>query len=204
MTKKKKLIISLISVVACIVIVVCVVLGVYYYSNSRKVSTPAITMSRYFSSTVVSDKKSSTGTLALSYFTGSRAATDTNAYFHHTTLTFSTELNWIYGMYLECVYFYFYCNRDITDLVATVTITGLDGNTYDASLPTDTYKVEQQIGINTNSGKGVLVKMNIDQSVVSLTSDCNLIISLENQDALDDANFKWTIYGLQVYGEHRI
>ena len=204
MTKKKKILIACLSVAACIIVAVSVTLGLYFgLKDRRDVKMPPILMTDYYSSTV---RSNSVGDLPLQTFISSKPTTSSKAFSRHRTLTFSGELNMLGGMYLECVYFYFYCNTTKADLVVTVSVTGLTaGNSDSTGLPEGSHQMKQDLSINAIAGKGMLMRMDIDKTVLGAASgsDTSLIISLENEPALINADFAWTVYGVQVYGEHR-
>lgn len=205
MTKKKKILIASLSVAACIIIAVSVTLGLYFgLKNRRDVKTKPLIMTDYYSITV---RSNSVGDLPLQTFIGKKPETNGKAYSRHTTLTFSGELGMLGGMYLECVYFYFYCNTTKADLVVTVSVTGLKaGNSDSTGLPAGSNKMEQKLSVNTKAGKGMLMRMNINQTVLDASngSDTTLVISLKDEtELMQNADFVWTVYGVQVYGEHR-
>jgi len=165
----------------------------------RNVHTPAISMTRYFLDSVNSSYKTDYGssgstTLHLPSFVGTKK--DETTMLRHNLLTFSGDSNWLDGMYIECVYFYVVANEDLVEKQLSFVMFGLDGGNYDVTA--ETYKVEQNsIGISAKAGEGKLVRVDIGHKATTKT------MTIKFSFNPSDVDFKWTIYGLSVYGEHR-
>lgn len=172
-------------------------------NSGRNVTLPQINNSRYLSaqveSTYLSSGYSRTGNINLASF--STQQVDTTSVRAHKTLKF-VGTSWIYKMYIEAVYFYFYCTKDIKLNDFKFTMVDLDGgNTEDSTLPEGTYKVEQVISLSAKAEKGYLVRVDIGHT--ALNEDFSIELSMANESAFDGECF-WTIYGLAIYGETRI
>ena len=166
---------------------------------SRDVSTQALTMTRYFKSNVVSAYGiNKTKEYSLVNFTGENANLGTMA--AHKSLTFSGINDWLYRKYIERVYFYVYTTHTTNIEQLKVTFTSLDGGETDNTI--NGYKVSETVAVNVEANKGTLVRVDIGHTVT--LDDAQLIFKLDDEKFSYDtnyANFKWTIYGLQVYGE---
>ena len=174
----------------------CVLFGC---KNESPVSTPAINMERYFSGVVESSPLGSgTVNYNLSQFLGDTVDQSTVA--KHKTIKFSRNGTWLTGMFIERVYFYVYCDKEMTDGQLEFLITGLDGGTYDPTLPEGTYKVEKNIGVATSAGGSYLVGVDVNHRV--LQDGFSLVLNFT--DDLDFGTFNWSIYKLTVYGEIRL
>lgn len=191
--KKLKNIIILLCVCLCSLFVAC-------DNGGRHVNTPAIDMSRYFMSTVKSYHKASAGeyytedNFALKSFVGEKPNASTM--YMHTYVQFSGDTPWMTGMYIECVYFYVVADADINEEQLSFVMYGLDGGIYDTEA--SKYKVEQNsIGISGKANVGRLVRVDINHKA---TSD-GLMIEIHFNPSV--VGYKWTIYGLSVYGETR-
>ena len=180
-------------------ITLCFLCVLAFTGCGRNVSTSPLTMDRYFNSKVTSKySTNSTKSYNLSSFTAQN--TDENTLALHKSLQFTGVTNWLYSMYLECVYFYFYSTKSVEVNQLKVTVTALDGGITDLNLPDGTYKVEQIVSFNASKNKGVLVRVDIGKNVCN--SDLTLTLALEDENLLN-TDFSWTIYGLQTYGETR-
>ena len=183
--KLKKIIISVLCFICIFSLVGC---------NKRDVNLPAITMSRYFKSTVVSRYNNANTDYKLSSFTAESA--DTSTIKLHRNLKFTGITNWIYNMEIECVYFYFYSTKSIEVNQLVFTMTALDGGLSDDTL--NNYKVQETLAFNAEKNDGVLLRVNIGHRVTM--DDLTMTIALEDEN-LVNMDFGWTIYGLQVYGD---
>ena len=163
--------------------------------SKRDVTTPALTMSRYFKPTVVSRYNNKNTDYNLSEFTGNEVNTETLKL--HNSLKFVGVTNWIYNMYIECVYFYFYSTKTIEVNQLTFTMTALDGGVSDDST-INTYKVQETVSCHAKKNEGVLLRVNVGHKVT--LDELNMTIALEDENLLT-MDFGWTIYGLQVYGD---
>lgn len=162
--------------------------------DKRDVTTPPITMSRYFNSKVVGRVDNKNVDYKISSFIGKTPDEDTIAL--HESLQFAGVTNWIYNMYVECVYFYFYSSKSVEVNQLTFTMTALDGGVTDSTI--NNYKVEEVLSLNANKNEGVLLRVNIGHRVTE--DDLSLTIALQDEKLLN-TQFGWTIYGLQVYGD---
>ena len=162
--------------------------------DRRDVDTPALNMSRYFKSTVISRANNKSTDLNLSSFIADKPDIDTLKL--HSKLQFTGITNWISNMYVECVYFYFYSTKAVEVNQLLFTMTSLDGGKSDNTL--NNYKVEEVLAFNASKNKGVLVRVDIGHTVTN--DELTLKIQLEDENLLN-TDFSWTIYGLQVYGD---
>lgn len=160
----------------------------------RNVTTKPLEMERYYNSKVIS-KYSTSGKKEYNLSSFIANEVDSDTLFGHTSLTFNGVTNWLYGMYVECVYFYFYSSKAVEVNQLEFKITELEGGTEDITL--NKYKVEEILSLNAPKEEGVLLRVNVNQRV----SNNESVIEIKLNDALVDYN--WTIYGLQVYGETR-
>lgn len=179
-----------------LLIAILCMLCVFSFSGcSRNVNTDPLSMGRYYNEKVTSTYSfSKTTYYSLSNFTGKSVNKDTLLL--HKTLTFNAT-NWLYCMNIECVYFYVYANKDVNINQLTFTMTGLDGGEEDSRL--NSKKVEEVVSVKAKKNKGVLVRVDIGHTVELDAS--SIVLSLGDEDLVTDSSFKWTIYGLQVYGD---
>lgn len=155
----------------------------------------ALTMSRYFNSTVESGYNSSSKKYNLSSFVANKPDTDTMR--AHTYLKFTGVSNWIYDMNIEYVTFYFYCSKTVEVNQLQFKMTGLDGG--ESNLTLSSKYVSKILAFNATKEKGLQLRVDIGHRA---TMD-ELAINLEMQDEniRNNDDFEWTIYGLQVYGD---
>lgn len=190
--KTKSLLGIILAVCCCFVLVACSGAG-------RNVKTKAITMTTYFNETVKVNNSSS-DTYNISAFTGDSVDTDTLST-SNKTLTFTGSSSWIYGMYIECIYFYLYTTKTVEINNLKITMTDLDSGEEDATLPEGTYKLQQTFAVNTEKEKGKLIRIDIDKTALAQT--LTLTFDLSGEAMVTSGDYNWTIYGLTVYGEHR-
>lgn len=149
-----------------------------------------IVLSRYFGDTVESQNAES----GYNYFHLTQFAqdqVDTSTMKRHSLLTFSGDRDWITGMYVKSIYFYVVADTKLVDEQLSFVMYGL-GNWDEAS---NKHKYEEpNIGITTEANQSQLVRLNINCRV---TED----VSIQLKFVQNSVNFKWTIFGLKVYGE---
>ena len=172
--------------------------------GGRNVTLPKINSTRYLASTVATTYVENNVTLgpknmSLSYFIENQVNKDSLK--AHKTLVFKGT-SWMYKMYIEAVYFYFYCSDDKPINQLEFTMVDLDGGQDDdTSLPEGTYRVHQKIAIDAKSHKGCLVRVDIGHKV--LDQEFSITLSMANETSFN-GSYSWTIYGLAIYGETRI
>lgn len=126
-----------------------------------------------------------------------------------TEIKITAKSAWVYKMYIDCIYFYVYANADATtEMVVNVTITNL----------VDEDKIGQQNAIETieetcslipQKDDSVLCKVNVNKTVATATG-CTITFDINNSingtvadDEGEATDFRWMIYGLEFYAEHR-
>ena len=190
--KTKSLFSILLAICCCFILVGCT-------NNGRNVKTKAITMNTYFSETVKVNNSSS-DTYNLSAFTSDNVDTNT-LLTDNKKLTFTGVSNWIYGMYIECVYFYLYTTKSVEINSLKITMTDLDSGEEDSTLPEGTYKLEETFAVIADKQQGKLIRIDINKTALNQT--LTLTIDLSGEPMVASGDYNWTIYGLTVYGEHR-
>lgn len=163
--------------------------------SRRNVTTPALTMTRYFKSTAVSRCNNKNTDYNLSSFIADEP--DTSTLKLHNHLIFAGINNWLYNMHVECVYFYFYSTKSIEVNQLVFTMTALDGGVSD-DVTINTYKVQETLSFHAKKDEGILLRVNVGHKVTM--DDLSMTIALEDENLLN-MDFSWTIYGLQVYGD---
>ena len=126
-----------------------------------------------------------------------------------TEIKITAKSAWVYKMYIDCIYFYVYANAEATtEMVVNVTITNL----------VDEDKIGQQNAIETieetcslipQKDDSVLCKVNVNKTVATATG-CTITFDINNSingtvadDSGNATDFRWMIYGLEFYAEHR-
>lgn len=161
--------------------------------------TKAINIDRYFSSQVQSkygNNASMNENLKLSSFTGQNV--DVSTLKNRSSIIFTGETSWIYGMYIECIYVTFYCNKDIEINQLRCTITDLDSGETDSTLPENTHKQTTVLSGNVKRNTGYEFKVKVNKT--ALNSELTLTFALEDNV---DQSFEWTLYNFRVHGETR-
>ncbi len=116
-------------------------------------------------------------------------------------LSFEIKLNkdWIYGMNIEQITYYIYSNKDMVDVEFDLTLTGTEHGEATITNSTKTFKLTQQPYTLTKN-KGFKVVVNVNDKITLSTSDSVLTIKLS--DTFTDPGFEYTIYGLEITGQH--
>lgn len=184
-----------------LVLIVAIFCATIFVGCGRNVQSPAIKVSRYFNNSVsYTYTTNRTEKLNLSSFT--KNSVDNSTVGKQSTIQLTGENQWVYRLYVECIYFYFYCNQSVDIEQLVVTMTNLDSGTFDSTLPTGTYKKSTILAFKAKQNKGVLLRVDINQTIVSSSADCLLTLKLEHDELLSSSNdFKWSIYDLAIYGK---
>ena len=173
-------------------------------------SLPSINVSRYYGSGAITTLYNDTnkGQISIGDLTSSKVNTDTIG--SYVQIELSGNRNWLYKMYIDCITFYVYTNesRD-TEMIVNVSISNLadENNRNNAQ----TFSAEPA-RFKPTAGEATLCTINVGK-VVSSATDANSdflkfdILNCVNSTVADssgnETNFKWTIYGLTIYGESR-
>ena len=114
---------------------------------------------------------------------------------------------WIYKMYIDCITFYVYANKTTdVEMIINTTITNMadeddikNPSTFEA-LP---------LGIIPQENGSILCKIPVGKTVATATG-CTITFDINNSTSGTVADnegkitdFRWLIYGLEIYGEHR-
>lgn len=126
-----------------------------------------------------------------------------------TELTITAKSAWVYKMYIDCIYFYVYANEDATsEMIINVTITNLvDEDKIDSQNAIET--IEETCSLIPKKEESILCKVEVKKTVATATG-CTIKFDINNSingTIADDqgiaTNFRWMIYGLEIYAEHR-
>lgn len=175
------------------IILCCFCVFTFCGCNGRNVEYPAITMDRYLKATVVSRYNSSNTDMNLSSFIASEP--DESTIKLHTYIKFTGITNWIQGMYVECVYFYFYSTANVDINQLEFTMTSLK-NANDEDLTLNSGKLSTTLTCKAKKNSGVLLRVDVGHQITE--DEMTITIALEDENLSD---FGWTIYGLQMYGK---
>ena len=126
-----------------------------------------------------------------------------------TEIKVTAKNSWVYKMYIDCIYFYVYANEDATsEMVVNVTITNLvDEDKIGEQNAIET--VQETCSLIPQKDDSILCKVDVKKTVATATG-CTITFDINNSingTVADDAgkatDFRWMIYGLEFYAEHR-
>ncbi len=126
-----------------------------------------------------------------------------------TEISVTAKSAWVYKMYIDCIYFYVYANADATEqMVVNVKITNLvDEDKIGEQKAIET--IEETCSFVAKKEESVLCKVEVKKTVATATG-CTISFDIYNSTSgtvADDTgkatDFRWMIYGLEFYAEHR-
>ena len=126
-----------------------------------------------------------------------------------TEIIVTAKSAWVYKMYIDCIYFYVYANNDATtEMIINVTISNLvDENKINEQNAIET--VEKTCSLIPQKEGSVLCKVDVKKTIATATG-CTIKFDINNSingTVADDegraTDFRWMIYGLEFYAEHR-
>ena len=126
-----------------------------------------------------------------------------------TEIHVTAKSSWVYKMYIDCIYFYVYANADSTsEMIINVTITNLvDEDKIGEQNAIET--IEETCSLIAQKDDSVLCKVEVKKTVATATG-CKLTFDINNSinstvadDQGNATDFRWMIYGLEFYAEHR-
>lgn len=171
---------------------------------------PSINMATYYEATAKTSlyKEDRSGTINLSDLTAPNPNKDTLA--PYTQIILPGKLTWLYKMYIDCITFYVYTNEATdSEMIVNVSLTNMADENDRANV--STFKSEP-VSFKPEKDGSVFCKINVNKVIANATdpdSD-SLMIDILNSvngtvaDSVGNlTSFRWTIYGLTIYGESR-
>ena len=124
-----------------------------------------------------------------------------------TEIKLTAKSSWIYKMYIDCITFYVYANKTTeVEMIINTTITNL-ADENDIQNPS-TFEA-LPLGIIPQEDGSILCKIPVGKTVATATG-CTITFDINNSTSGTVADnegkitdFRWLIYGLEIYGEHR-
>ena len=167
---------------------------------------PSIDMPTYFktsvSSTIYKNNTTSNRTLALSQF---YSGADTSKFDKYLDFTFTANASWVYKLYIEKLEFYVITNTTPdTEMTFTIKISNL-AKEDNISSPSEIVETQSIYPTANEPYKLTLFVNRVVATAIGMTMSID--ISESSELLLDknnpENNFKWMIYGLNIFGEHR-
>lgn len=177
------------------------------FSGCSQSGLSPIDMSTYYKSTIETsiykNSSSSSKSLTLDKIT----ADSPNTSFMDKYIDFKVTANpsWVYKMYIEKIEFYVLTNESTeSQMAVSLSVTNLAKETDTTAADTFT-ELKSHVPVANSAQK---YTFEINQVVAKATGSTITIDISESSEILinkNDSNsdFKWMIYGLKVYGEHR-
>ena len=192
-----------------LIAIICVPTLVFCGCSKKKSDLPIINASVYFEESVSALTYNNSKEKKLELSTLIAEKPDPLNIDNFTEIKVTAKNVWVYKMYIDCIYFYVYANNDTTsEMIINVTITNL----------VDEDKISQQNAIETlqetcslipQKDDSILCKVDVKKTVATATG-CTITFDINNSingtvadDAGNATNFRWMIYGLEFYAEHR-
>lgn len=126
-----------------------------------------------------------------------------------TEIIVTAKSAWVYKMYIDCIYFYVYANSDtVEQMIVNVKITNLvDEDKISEASAIET--VEETCSFIPKKEDSVLCKVDVKKTVATATG-CTISFDIFNStsgtvadEKGNSTDFRWMIYGLEFYAEHR-
>ncbi len=187
-----------------IISLLCIPVIVLCGCSNKRSELPKIASAAYLENTVTYTSYDSTKeqTLDISEFLLDKVEPLNIRAFEQVTITAKSA--WIYKMYIDRIYFNFYSNKTTdSEMIIKLTMTNLV-NEENIGNSNSIETIELNFPFIAKAGGSVLCIFDIEKTVATATGSkitIDIYESLNND--LIASEFKWTIYGLEIYGEHR-
>ena len=124
-----------------------------------------------------------------------------------TEITITAKSAWIYKMYIDCISFYVYTNQGAdVEMIINTTITNL-ADENNISNPSTFESLP--LGLIPQPEGSILCVVEVKKTVATATG-CKITFDINNStngtvsdDQGNITDFRWMIYDLEIYGEHR-
>lgn len=190
-----------------LIAVICVPIIMFCGCSNKRSSLPKIDASVYFQSDVEVTVHNNTKTknIELSELTSTKV--DELNLDSFVELKLTANNSWIYKMYIDKIYFKVYTNQaSNVEMIVNVSITNL-ADENDISHPSNDFSIPCSF-VPKKDGS-TLCCVEVGKTVATATG-CNITFDIYNSTsgtvADNEGNttsFRWLIYDLEIYGEHR-
>lgn len=179
-------------------------------SNDPPSKLPAINIATYYNQTAkvtyLSEEESSG--LAVSSLT--EKDVDKNSLGQYVQIELLGNRTWLYKMYIDYITFYVYTNESRNvDMIVNVSISNV-ADENDRSNPETFTTGSDSPRFKPTANGATLCTVKVGKVVANATGEDKITFDILNSvnDTMLDANknptnFRWTIYGLTIYGESR-
>lgn len=192
-----------------LIMLICVPAIILCGCSKKKSNLPKIDASEYFENSVSALTYNSTNAKTLKFETLTAKNVNPLDVDNFTEIKITAKSALVYKMYIDCIYFYVYANNTTnTEMVINVSITNLvseDEISNENSIKT----IEETCSFIPKKNGSVLCKVDIQKTIATATG-CTITFDIYNStngtvadDNGNSTNFKWTIYDLSFYAEHR-
>lgn len=192
-----------------LIMLICVPAMMLCGCSKKKSSLPKIDASVYFEDTVSALTYNSANAKTLKLETLTAKKVDPLDIDNFTEIVVTAKSALVYKMYIDCIYFYVYANDTTdTEMVINVSITNLVAEDQ-ISVSNASQTIEETCSFVPKKNGSVLCKVDVQKTIATATG-CTITFDIYNStngtvadDNGDATNFRWTIYGLSFYAEHR-
>ena len=175
--------------------------------SDKRSKLPKIDASVYLEPTVVATTYNNTKTKNVELADLLNKKADPLNVDNFVELKVTASSTWIYKMYIDRIYFYVYTNEATNvEMIVNISITNL-ADENDISHPNDDFSKTCSFIPKAESSKLCYVDVN---KTVATATGCTITFDIYNSTsgtvADNEGNatsFRWMIYGLEIYGEHR-
>lgn len=197
---KSKILKSMIAILCLPVLLLC-------GCSDKRSKLPKINASAYFESSVSYTTYGNTKASTLEFEELIMTEPDPLNVNSFDEIKVTAKSAWVYKMYIDAIYFYVYANKAATtEMIVNVKITNL-ADEDNISKPSDDFAATCSLVPLANDS--VLCKVEVKKTIATATG-CTLsfdILNSTNGTVADDngkpTDFRWMIYGLEIYAEHR-
>ena len=178
-------------------------------SCSKETELPKIDASVYFESKVVVSTYNNTKTKNIDFADLILTEADPLNIDNYTEIKVTANSAWIYKMYIDKICFYVYTNQSAdVEMIVNVKMTNLVNESEIGSKDAIT-TIEETCSFIPQENGSILCTVDVQKTVATATG-CELSFDILNSTTGTVADeegkatdFRWMIYGLEFYAEHR-
>ena len=194
----KKSILKLFTLLLCLPLALC-------GCSKVKSKLDTIDLSVYYNNTVSCDVYGKTNSIAVGLNELTSKKPNKSIASAYTQFELRANSAWVYKLYIDYIYFKVYTNLDSSEMIVNVSITNL-ANEYDFENTNNDFTAECSLIPAEDDSFICEVKV---QKVIATATGSTITFDILNSPEVfhnsrgEEIGFKWLIYDLKFYAEHR-
>lgn len=190
-----------------LVVAICVPILMFCACSNKRSSLPKVDASVYFQESVQASIYNNTKTKDIKLSDLTKSSVDELNLDSYVEIKLTANNTWIYKMYIDRIYFKVYTTEATgTEMIVNVSITNL-ADEDDMSHPSDDFSIPCSFIPKKNGS--TICYVDVEKTVATATG-CTITFDIYNSTSgtVADNNgnltsFRWLIYDLEFYAEHR-